>query len=682
MTRDRVTSPRSDEVLQAAGRGDQDVRPAGGARLLLEAGAAVDGRDGERAGVGQRADLLDDLEGELARGGQDERGLLGTVGLHAVDQGGAEGQGLARAGGGLHEDVAAREHVGDREGLDGERRRGAARGEGVDDDARDAEVGEGRGRTWGAPCGERVRGIGAATAMREIRRTRIAWRLRTENLTGASASVAITVAASGAADPGRGGARPRPRPRPAGSGRGQRGGEGRQGGGVAQRGPVAEEHHPRLERGQAPDGPAVRGGVEREALRRLVQARPAGERVTAEEGVPGQQHPVLLAPVREVAGGVPGRLEHAEAGHLVALAQLAGDGHRRAGPVPQLPARHRVDRREWADRARADRLGLPGRRPQRQAERAAHGRARALVVGVGMGEGVGPDRDAAELAQDPAGGVARRGVHEHVLDEVDVEGVARAAREQPDAGGDLLQRARPARRPGPGPGPPPGSRSLGMRCRIHTPAYSTGPAADVNAVAYPRAMATSAGPDARRRLGRADWERAALAAIARGGLAAVAVEPLARDLGVTKGSFYAHFATRDELLAATLARWEAEHDAGGLAALAPGEDPAARLRGLVEAAVAFTEGIGPSPHVALLGELHDPRVRAALARVNASRTAYLAELFRALGLPPARARDRAQVTYAAFLGLLQLRREGGERRTARARGALARELVAVLLPAA
>jgi AcrR family transcriptional regulator len=209
-------------------------------------------------------------------------------------------------------------------------------------------------------------------------------------------------------------------------------------------------------------------------------------------------------------------------------------------------------------------------------------------------------------------------------------------------------------------------------------------------VAYPRGMASPAAPapaavaaasGARRRLGRADWERAALGAIARGGLSAVAVEPLARDLGVTKGSFYAHFATRDELVATALARWEAEHDAAALAALASGADPAARLQALIEAAVAFTEGTGPSPHVALLGELHDPRVRAALARVNASRTAYLAELFRALGLPPARARDRAQVTYAAFLGLLQLRREGGERRTARGRGALARELVAVLLPA-
>ena len=111
----------ADEVLEAAGRGDEDVRLAGGARLLLDAGAAVDGRDGERAGVGQRADLLDDLQGELAGGGEDEAGLLGAVGLQAVDHRRAEGEGLARAGRGVDEDVAAREHVGDGEGLDGER---------------------------------------------------------------------------------------------------------------------------------------------------------------------------------------------------------------------------------------------------------------------------------------------------------------------------------------------------------------------------------------------------------------------------------------------------------------------------------------------------------------------------------------------------------------------------------
>ncbi|MGH3388225.1 MAG: TetR family transcriptional regulator, partial [Actinomadura sp.] len=40
------------------------------------------------------------------------------------------------------------------------------------------------------------------------------------------------------------------------------------------------------------------------------------------------------------------------------------------------------------------------------------------------------------------------------------------------------------------------------------------------------------------RLSRADWANAALEAIAEGGLAAVAIEPLATRLGTTKGSFY------------------------------------------------------------------------------------------------------------------------------------------------
>src|SRR3954453_8612881 len=53
-----------------------------------------------------------------------------------------------------------------------------------------------------------------------------------------------------------------------------------------------------------------------------------------------------------------------------------------------------------------------------------------------------------------------------------------------------------------------------------------------------------------------DWTRAALEALARGGLAAVAVEPLAKELGATKGSFYWHFADRSALLEAALDLWE------------------------------------------------------------------------------------------------------------------------------
>ncbi|MFZ0979920.1 MAG: helix-turn-helix domain-containing protein [Candidatus Acidiferrales bacterium] len=53
-----------------------------------------------------------------------------------------------------------------------------------------------------------------------------------------------------------------------------------------------------------------------------------------------------------------------------------------------------------------------------------------------------------------------------------------------------------------------------------------------------------------------DWIRAALAKLSQDGVDAVRVEVLARDLGVSKGSFYWHFRDRQELLERTLTHWE------------------------------------------------------------------------------------------------------------------------------
>ena len=53
-----------------------------------------------------------------------------------------------------------------------------------------------------------------------------------------------------------------------------------------------------------------------------------------------------------------------------------------------------------------------------------------------------------------------------------------------------------------------------------------------------------------------DWLRAADTRLASHGIDSVRVEVLARDLGVSKGSFYWHFRDRAELLDQLLARWE------------------------------------------------------------------------------------------------------------------------------
>lgn len=53
-----------------------------------------------------------------------------------------------------------------------------------------------------------------------------------------------------------------------------------------------------------------------------------------------------------------------------------------------------------------------------------------------------------------------------------------------------------------------------------------------------------------------DWIRAALAKLSEASVDAVRVEVLARDLHVSKGSFYWHFRDRQDLLNQTLAYWE------------------------------------------------------------------------------------------------------------------------------
>jgi AcrR family transcriptional regulator len=181
------------------------------------------------------------------------------------------------------------------------------------------------------------------------------------------------------------------------------------------------------------------------------------------------------------------------------------------------------------------------------------------------------------------------------------------------------------------------------------------------------------------RLSREDWGRAALDAIAEGGIGAVAVEPLAAALGVTKGSFYAHFPNRDALVEAALERWERSH-AESLGELSDVADPAERLERVMLAAIAFSQSGAPSVHRRLLGELGDERVRAAVARMDSARVSRLTATYRELGFAPRQAERRARLAYATYVGLLQMAdAEPGERLDAREIAALVRELRVTLL---
>ncbi|MET7700151.1 TetR family transcriptional regulator [Streptomyces sp. NPDC005485] len=154
------------------------------------------------------------------------------------------------------------------------------------------------------------------------------------------------------------------------------------------------------------------------------------------------------------------------------------------------------------------------------------------------------------------------------------------------------------------------------------------------------------------RLSAEDWADAALTAISEGGLAAVAVEPLAVRLGATKGSFYWHFANRDALIEAALERWAQTETEATITELETEPDPERRLRRLFSKAMAAA---AQDPlEVSLLATADDPRVRSALERVTLRRISYVARLFGELGFPEAEARHRGLLAYSTYLGHTQL----------------------------
>jgi len=168
--------------------------------------------------------------------------------------------------------------------------------------------------------------------------------------------------------------------------------------------------------------------------------------------------------------------------------------------------------------------------------------------------------------------------------------------------------------------------------------------------------ASRGGPGRRGRPGLTAeaWAEAALTTITEAGLDAVNVEELARELGVTKGSFYWHYASRADLIAAALMLWERRDTGAYLAEIANIPDPADRLRRLIANAVQ----LGQRRNVyAALSQAESEPAKAVLQRVAEQRIAFLTGLYANLGLPPQRARLLARLAYATYIGLMRLTAE-------------------------
>ena len=152
------------------------------------------------------------------------------------------------------------------------------------------------------------------------------------------------------------------------------------------------------------------------------------------------------------------------------------------------------------------------------------------------------------------------------------------------------------------------------------------------------------------RLSVSEWMRAARLALLHSGPDGVRVEPLARALGVTKGSFYWHFRDRADLLEALVVEWEAE--ASLLSDALGNSDPAADLRKIlleVERRTHASErGEWPSDTAIFAWAAVDPAIAKRVNKGEVIRMRLLREL---TGRP-----EIADLFYYAYQGLLHRRR--------------------------
>ncbi len=155
------------------------------------------------------------------------------------------------------------------------------------------------------------------------------------------------------------------------------------------------------------------------------------------------------------------------------------------------------------------------------------------------------------------------------------------------------------------------------------------------------------------RLSQDDWVDAAVQALLHEGPAGVAVQPLARRLKTTKGSFYWHFSSREDLLRAALDRWETVATDDVIASVEEqSDDPGTKATLLIAEVTAYSQE--HPGELLLLADAAHPDIGAAIERVTDRRIGYIARLLRGAGLTPAAAQRRATLAYAAYLGHAQL----------------------------
>jgi AcrR family transcriptional regulator len=162
-----------------------------------------------------------------------------------------------------------------------------------------------------------------------------------------------------------------------------------------------------------------------------------------------------------------------------------------------------------------------------------------------------------------------------------------------------------------------------------------------------------------KRLTAQDWIDFGLTTLAREGADALKADVLARKLGVSRGSFYWHFADLGTFHARVIEHWKQATTEATIADIERHESPEERLEALLRRAFGNTAVLEVR-----MRAWADTNARAvqALSDVDRRRREYIERMLVQAGIEPTQADTRAQLLYWTYLGAaLSRSRLGGER---------------------
>ena len=144
-----------------------------------------------------------------------------------------------------------------------------------------------------------------------------------------------------------------------------------------------------------------------------------------------------------------------------------------------------------------------------------------------------------------------------------------------------------------------------------------------------------------------DWLDQGLETLTKNGFTALKAEPLAKAMGVSRGSFYWHFADIGAFHAAILKHWSevaTEQVIAGLEATPKDREAlAVLLRGAFSQRPALENAVRTWATV-------DAGARSAVSAIDQRRIGYIEVLLKQAGLSAETARARAQILYWTFVG--------------------------------